>query len=42
MIKNKRIDAVCCIVLALTLLLTVLFMNGKSLGLSASETTLGY
>ena len=40
MIKNKRIDAVCCIVLALTLLLTVLFMNG--LGLSASETTLGY
>ena len=28
--------------LALTLLLTVLFMNGKSLGLSASETTLGY
>lgn len=42
MIKNKRIDAICCIVLALTLLLTVLFMNGKSLGLSASETTLGY
>ena len=42
MIKNKRIDAVCCIVLALTLLLTVFFMNGKSLGLSASETTLGY
>lgn len=42
MIKNKRIDAVCCIVLALTLLLTVLFMNGKLLGLSASETTLGY
>ena len=42
MIKNKRIDAVCCIVLALTLLLTVLFMNGKSLGLSASETMLGY
>ena len=42
MIKNKRIDAVCCIVLALTLLLTVLFMNGKSLGLSASKTTLGY
>ncbi len=42
MIKNKRIDAICCIVLAAMLLLTVLFMNGKALGLSSADREIGY
>lgn len=42
MATHRHIDKLCCIVLALTILLTVLFMNGASLGLQASASALGY
>ena len=42
MSTSKHIDKICCAVLALSLLLTVLFMNGKALGLEASPRELGY
>lgn len=35
MIKSKRTDALCALVIVLTLLLTLVFMNGKALGLKA-------
>ena len=42
MSTHKHIDRVCAAVLALTLALTVLFIQGKSLGLEAAPSALGY
>ena len=42
MSTHKHIDRVCAAVLALTLILTALFIQGKSLGLEAAPSALGY
>lgn len=42
MATHKYIDRVCAVVLALTLALTLLFVNGKALGLQAAERAMGY
>ena len=42
MSTHKHIDKICCIVLALTLVLTIVFMCGESLGIEASARPLGY
>ena len=42
MAAHKKTDRICCAVLILSLILTVLFMNGESLGLQASAAALGY
>lgn len=42
MSTNKNIDKICCIVLAITLIITVLFMNGEKLGLKTIEKTAVY
>ena len=42
MSTHKHIDKICCIVLALAIILTILFMNGEAIGLSAAENTMGY
>jgi len=39
---SKHFDKICCVVLCFTLLLTILFMNGTSLGISAAANTMGY
>ena len=33
---HKKIDRICCAVLILSLIVTILFMNGEALGLQAS------
>ena len=42
MAAHKKIDRICCAVLILSLIVTILFMNGEALGLQASAATLGY
>lgn len=42
MSTSKQIDKICCLFLALSLLLTVLFMNCEALGVEASSGALGY
>lgn len=42
MLKSRRIDQICCVVLAVTLLITVLFMNGGRLGVAALSRSIGY
>ncbi|NJP40668.1 spore coat protein CotH [Oscillospiraceae bacterium HV4-5-C5C] len=42
MSRSKHIDVICAVVLALTLALTLIFMNGGSLGIQAKTVTLGY
>lgn len=42
MSTHKHIDKICCVVLAFTLILSVLFMCGKALGVQASSRVLGY
>ena len=42
MAAHKKIDRICCAVLILSLILTILFMNGETLGLQASAAALGY
>lgn len=42
MATHKNFDKVCCVVLALCLALTALFMNGESLGLQAAAREMGY
>lgn len=42
MSTHKHIDRICCVAIALALLLTVLFMNGTALGLQAADNALGY
>ena len=42
MAAHKKTDRICCAVLILSLLITVLFMNGEALGLSAKAAAPGY
>ncbi len=42
MSTHKHIDKICCVAVALALIITVLFMNGKSLGIVSSGKSLGY
>ena len=42
MSTHKHFDKICCVVLALTLVITVLFMNGKNLGIKKSSTVMKY
>ena len=42
MSTHRHIDRLCCLVLALTLAVTLLFVNGEALGLQAASRTMGY
>ena len=42
MSTHKYIDRICCVILAVTLVLTVLFMHGESLGIVQAERVMGY
>lgn len=42
MSTHKYIDRICCIVLAVTLAITVLFMCGESLGITSTARAMGY
>ena len=42
MSTSRKIDRICISVLAATLVITILFMNGKSLGLESAARVLGY
>lgn len=42
MSTHKHFDKICCVVLALTLVITVLFMNGENLGIKNSSTVMKY
>ncbi len=42
MSTHKHFDKICCVVLALTLVITVLFMNGEKLGIKKSSTVMKY
>lgn len=42
MSTHKAIDKICCVVLAVTLALTILFMNAETLGIQKAEAVMGY
>lgn len=42
MSTQKQIDKICIIVTALTLIITILFMNGSSLGIAIADRVMGY
>lgn len=42
MSTHKHIDKICCVAVALALVITVLFMNEKSLGIVSAGKSLGY
>lgn len=42
MSTHKHIDKICVVVLVLTLVITILFMNGAALGIQAVSKTMGY
>lgn len=42
MSTHKYFDRICCVILVLTLVLTILFMNGESLGIQKASSALGY
>lgn len=42
MSTHKHFDKICCVVLAATLLITVLFMNAESFGIQAADSVMGY
>ncbi|MDD6037998.1 MAG: CotH kinase family protein [bacterium] len=42
MSTHKHIDKICCVVLAITLILTILFMNAEHLGIQKASTVMGY
>ncbi len=42
MSTHKWIDKICCVAIALALVLTVVFMHGERLGIQAVSTALGY
>ena len=42
MSTHKHFDKICCVALVLTLLITVLFMNGENLGLQKASTVMKY
>ncbi len=42
MSTHKHIDKICCVAVVLALIITVLFMNGQSLGIVSAGKTMGY
>lgn len=42
MATHRRIDCICCVILAATLLLTAVFLNGKALGLQTVSSSSAY
>lgn len=42
MSTHKHFDKICCVVLALTLIIAVLFVNGEKLGIQKSSNVMGY
>ena len=42
MSTHKYFDKICCVILALTLVLTILFMNAESLGIQKASSAPGY
>ncbi|MGN0114445.1 MAG: CotH kinase family protein, partial [Acutalibacteraceae bacterium] len=42
MSTHKHFDKICCVVLALTLILSVLFMNAEHFGVQKASTVMGY
>lgn len=42
MSTHKHFDKICCVVLAFTLILTVLFMNAEHFGVQKASTVMGY
>ena len=42
MSTHKHIDKICCVVLALTLIITVLFMNGEKIGIQKALSVMKY
>ncbi len=42
MSTHKKIDKICCVVLAATLILTVIFVNAEKLGVTVSSTAMEY
>lgn len=42
MLKNKYIDKICIVVMVIALIITILFMNGESIGLLPASTNPGY
>lgn len=42
MSTHKNFDKICCVVLAFTLIITVLFINGESLGIKKASSVMGY
>lgn len=42
MSTHKHFDKICCVVLAVTLVLTILFMNAERLGVQRASTVMGY
>ena len=42
MSTHKHFDRICCVVLAFTLILTVLFMNAERFGIQKSSSVMGY
>ena len=42
MSASKHFDKICCIVLCFTLVITLLFLNAESFGVSAASRTMGY
>lgn len=42
MSTHKHIDKICCMIMGVALILTVIFINGESLGIQKQETVMGY
>ena len=42
MSTHKNIDKICVIVIVLSMILTIVFMNGSALGIQSSERSMGY
>ena len=42
MSTHKHFDKICCVVLALTLIISVLFVNGEKFGVKKASTVMGY
>lgn len=42
MLKSKNIDKICIITIIITLMITILFMNGEALGLTPASASPGY
>lgn len=42
MSTHKQIDKICCVLLAFILVITVLFINGKSFGIESVQAVMGY